>query len=233
MGKEMKITVVRDGPYLVTGGVPLAEELIDCDDSGTPVKWEPGRRFPDRQSYSLCRCGQSSDKPFCDNSHLEAGFRDSVPVKLPEPYFDDADVIEGPAVDLFDVTRLCVRAGFCHRGGNVWQLAATASDQDTLATVIADAVDCPSGRLVASRRRSGERIEPSHEPAISLIQIPSGKASGPLWVKGGIPIESIDGRLFEVRNRVTLCRCGASRNMPFCDASHTRIGFNDGSPSVR
>ena len=44
----------------------------------------------------------------------------------------------------------------------------------------------------------------------------------------GIQIESEDGTLYEVRNRVTLCRCGKSSNMPFCNGSHASIKFRDG-----
>jgi CDGSH-type Zn-finger protein len=51
---------------------------------------------------------------------------------------------------------------------------------------------------------------------------------GPLLVRGGIPVESEDGRPYEVRNRVTLCRCGHSRNKPFCDGTHDQIGFREG-----
>ncbi|UCF09264.1 MAG: CDGSH iron-sulfur domain-containing protein, partial [Thermoplasmata archaeon] len=43
---------------------------------------------------------------------------------------------------------------------------------------------------------------------------------GPIWVRGRIPIESADGHIYEIRNRVTLCRCGWSSNKPFCDSSH-------------
>ena len=99
--------------------------------------------------------------------------------------------------------------------------------------VIRDACDCPSGRLVARDKASGEPIEPDLEPSISVVEIPSAKQSGPLWVKGGIPIESAAGWRYEVRNRVTLCRCGRSRNMPFCDGMHAVYGFNDGDESVR
>jgi CDGSH-type Zn-finger protein len=48
-----------------------------------------------------------------------------------------------------------------------------------------------------------------------------------LWVRGGIPVISADGFAYEVRNRVTLCRCGASANKPFCDGSHYKISFRD------
>jgi hypothetical protein len=51
--------------------------------------------------------------------------------------------------------------------------------------------------------------------------------SGPLWVHGGIGVIGADGFAYEVRNRVALCRCGASRNKPFCDGSHVSTGFND------
>ncbi|HEY0196583.1 MAG TPA: CDGSH iron-sulfur domain-containing protein, partial [Methanobacterium sp.] len=45
--------------------------------------------------------------------------------------------------------------------------------------------------------------------------------------------ESADGYVYEVRNRVTLCRCGQSENKPFCDGTHMEIGFNDGDESLK
>jgi CDGSH-type Zn-finger protein len=53
--------------------------------------------------------------------------------------------------------------------------------------------------------------------------------SGPLWISGGVPIISCDGTEYEVRNRVTLCRCGRSGNKPFCDGTHVDIQFRDGA----
>ncbi|MCL5883087.1 MAG: CDGSH iron-sulfur domain-containing protein [Actinobacteria bacterium] len=230
---EMKITVTRNGPYVVTGNVPLNRELAICDRDGTPVRWEAGERYPDRGIYSLCRCGKSANKPYCDGAHLASGFKDAEhSPKQPEPFFEEADVIEGPGVTLYDYLSLCATGRFCHRGGDVWKLAATASDRESVECVIRDACDCPSGRLVAADRETGKPIEPDLKPEISLIELPGSKISGPLWVKGGIVIESIGGWQYEVRNRVTLCRCGTSRNMPFCDGSHISIGFNDGTEEV-
>lgn len=228
MGTEMKISVIRDGPLLVTGAVPLAEELIACDSLGTPTSWESGRSYPPQENYSLCRCGNSGSKPFCDGSHAETGFRDGE-VTPASAYFEVADVIEGPGITLYDHPPLCAKAGFCHRGGNIWKVTATGADAESVQLVIDDANDCPAGRLVAAARETGEAIEPGLEPSISLVEIPSGRSSGPVWVRGGIPIESIDGFIYERRNRVTLCRCGASKNMPFCDATHARISFFSGS----
>ena len=45
--KNCKVVVSRDGPYLVSGNLPLAEKIIVSDIEGTPVKWEEGRHHPD------------------------------------------------------------------------------------------------------------------------------------------------------------------------------------------
>jgi len=85
--------------------------------------------------------------------------------------------------------------------------------------------DCPAGRLVAWDKKTGRPIEPHFEPSIVLIEDPKMKCSGPIWVRGGIPVIGAEGFAYEIRNRVTLCRCGASSNKPFCDAKHLQIRF--------
>ena len=86
---------------------------------------------------------------------------------------------------------------------------------------------CPSGRLVAWDRETKAPLEPRLERSIGVVEDPAEGVAGPLWVRGGIPVVAADGEPYEVRNRVTLCRCGASKNKPFCDASHASIGFTD------
>jgi hypothetical protein len=83
-----------------------------------------------------------------------------------------------------------------------------------------EAGHCPAGRLVVWDRATGEAIEPKFEPSIGLIEDTANKVSGPIWVRGGVPVVSVDGETYEVRNRITLCRCGRSANKPFCDGSH-------------
>jgi hypothetical protein len=56
------IAVWRNGPYFVRGGVPV----VGAD----------GEPYEVRNRQSLCRCGQSGNKPFCDGSHRVVGFRD-------------------------------------------------------------------------------------------------------------------------------------------------------------
>ena len=89
-------------------------------------------------------------------------------------------------------------------------------------------MSCPGGRLVLRDRGTGKAIEPDLPPSIGVVEDPALGCSGPLWVRGGIRVESPDGRAHEIRNRVALCRCGASANKPFCNGSHASIKFNDG-----
>jgi CDGSH-type Zn-finger protein len=73
--KEFRIKVTKDGPYIVTGGVPLAQDIVAIGSDGEPEKWEKGPNYPDQESYALCRCGQSKNKPFCDGAHISIGFK--------------------------------------------------------------------------------------------------------------------------------------------------------------
>jgi hypothetical protein len=86
--------------------------------------------------------------------------------------------------------------------------------------VIENSSDCPSGRLVVVDKESRKTIEPALEKSIGFVQDPAIGVDGPLWVRGGIPVFSANGKMYEVRNRLTLCRCGKSSNKPFCDSSH-------------
>jgi CDGSH-type Zn-finger protein len=55
---------------------------------------------------------------------------------------------------------------------------------------------------------------------------------GPLCVTGSVSLKLSDGRIVETADRMTLCRCGASGNKPYCDGSHARIGFRDRAPDT-
>ena len=76
---------------------------------------------------------------------------------------------------------------------------------------------------------TGEAVEQKYEPSIGLIEDTAKRCAGPLWMRGGVRVVGADGFNYEVRNRMTLCRCGASKNKPFCDGTHVSIGFSDES----
>jgi len=129
------VAVVYKGPLFVSG---------DLEIEGAPPNL-PGVRF----RAALCRCGDSKNKPFCDNSHLTSGFEDYGSVGE-----------KGPGL-------------------------GTAG-----------------GRLA---------IKPLTD--------------GPLLFKGNLTLRSASGRIAWQGTQTALCRCGASKNKPFCDGSHKDAGF--------
>jgi len=213
-----RIKVSPHGPYLVSGGIPLVTLTPGTDAEGYPCGWRMGKQYLPQENYALCRCGRSKNKPFCDGTHAQIRF-DGTETASREPYLDRAEQIVGPDLDLTDARPLCVGASFCDRAGGIWDLTRRSDDPQARQTAIEEASDCPSGRLVVWDKH-GQAIEPEFEPSIGVVEDSAQGTHGPLWVRGGIPIESADGTVNEVRNRVTLCRCGKSTNMPFCDGSH-------------
>ncbi|WP_407308068.1 CDGSH iron-sulfur domain-containing protein [Desulfosporosinus sp. SB140] len=221
--QKCKIKIVRNGPYLVTGNVPLSEKIIEP--KGKSYEYEMGHSFHEAKEYALCRCGKSENSPFCDGSHEVSKF-DGTESASREKYTDRASKQEGPNLDLLDDDR-CAFARFCHREeGSVWELVDHSDNPKYREEAIKAASDCPAGRLVAVDKE-GNLIEPNLEPSIEILQDPERRVSGPIFVKGNIPIESSENFTYEVRNRVALCRCGKSRNKPFCDATHVSVRYID------
>jgi CDGSH-type Zn-finger protein len=225
-GSEVRIKVCKDGPYLVTGRIPITKQTISCDEKGTPRQWIEGEKYPLHETWSLCRCGQSEHKPFCDGTHVKVKF-DGTESASRQPYIEQAKKIDGSTLELDDAEILCASARFCHRGGEIWSLVARTEEPKTKKIVIEDAGDCPSGRLVVRDKKTGKTVEPDLEKSIGLVEDPNIGVSGPIWVRGGVPVESADGKEYEIRNRVTLCRCGKSANKPFCDSSHYPEDFQE------
>jgi CDGSH-type Zn-finger protein len=214
----LKIKVTKNGPYFIPSGVPISHQTIIVDAEGTPVEWRKGTEYPTKTCI-LCRCGQSKNKPFCDGTHVKVGF-DGTETASPEEYIDKAKRIDGPKLELRDIEELCASARFCHRAGGIWNLVPKSDDADAKRIAVEEACDCPSGRLIVKDKEAEKVVEANLEKSIGLIEDPAMGVSGPIWVRGGIPVESADGKTYRVRNRVTLCRCGKSANKPFCDSSH-------------
>jgi len=221
----MKITVTRNGPYLVEGAVPMARQSIGADAQGDSREWQEGESFETQETFALCRCGQSASKPYCDGSHVRVGF-DGTETASREAYDVQATEQVGPTVTLADAQPLCAYARFCDVAGQVWNLVEQEGAEAAELTV-REAGLCPSGRLVVRDQQSNADIEPEFTPSIGIVADLAEGLAGPIWVRGGITVTSSDGEPYEVRNRVTLCRCGASANKPFCDASHASIGFTE------
>lgn len=124
----------------------------------------------------------------------------------------------------YDAKR-CIHASECVRGlpavfdtsRRPWVLPSAASPD-----AVADVVQrCPSGALHFSRTDGGPAEAVSEENTI----VP--RPCGPLYVRGSVLLRASDGKPIVEDTRMSLCRCGQSRNKPFCDNSHRAAGFSD------
>lgn len=220
---QIKIKVTHQGPYQVSGLDHVTAETIVPNEEG--ASWEYQRdksEASQEQPMALCRCGNSKHAPFCDGSHEHTEW-DGEETATFEPIMDGAQAFPGPNLTLYDNEAYCAYARFCDAGGRIWNLVGIGSEEtDKLA--VREAFHCPAGRLMMYSN-DGKALEPDLTPEISPLKDPTMECDGPLFVKGGIIVESEDGRDYERRNRQTLCRCGQSSNKPFCDGSHASIHF--------
>lgn len=128
---------------------------------------------------------------------------------------------------LYDLAR-CIHAKECVAGlprvfdpdRRPWVDPDGASADSVARTIQA----CPTGAL-QYRRHDGGAEEAPPEPAIRLVP------DGPLYVEGRVELADADGRVRWTETRVALCRCGASKNKPFCDNAHLDIDFKTERPS--
>ena len=216
-----RITVRPNGPYIVRGGISLVRKTPVMSEHGEPLTWEKGAVLSTAGVYRLCRCGRSSTKPFCDGTHTIVEF-DGYETADTGPVADRAVNHEGEKIVVKDDRSLCTHAGFCgNRVTNIWKMVGKSDDTQVRAQIMAMVERCPSGALSFALEADGEIVELDLPKEIAVTP------DGPLWISGGIPVERRDGQPLETRNRVTLCRCGASAHKPLCDGTHKEIGFTD------
>lgn len=214
-----KIKIIKNGPYLVSGNIPLTESIISSDKN--EYYYKEGKIFEQKETYKLCRCGKSKTMPFCDGSHVDCKFQGITRAPLSD-IKERAVIYENSDFILEDTEELCAFARFCHgKNTDVW--SAFEKEDNDLAIKLA--CDCPAGRLVIKEKDTQKVIEPKYEESIVILQDPDRDCSGPIWVRGGVEIEDENGNILEKRNRVTLCRCGGSSNKPYCDAYHVDSKF--------
>lgn len=117
---------------------------------------------------------------------------------------------------------LCIHSEKCYHGlpavfdpnRRPWIQANAA----TAEAIIAQVRSCPSGALSIE---SGDKAAGSKEGAVRAEVL----RDGPLLVQGSITVVDADGKATAREGATAFCRCGASKNKPYCDGSHKTIGF--------
>ncbi|HMK10008.1 MAG TPA: CDGSH iron-sulfur domain-containing protein [Acidimicrobiales bacterium] len=214
---DVRIKVTPNGPYHVVGDAALVAKAQVETELGEPIAWEVGPELAHKERYALCRCGQSGRKPFCDGTHLRVGFEADDELRTREP-----TEYPGTGVTLFDDRNVCVHAGYCGTTiTNVWKMVRKTDDTAVRSMLIAMVERCPSGAVTYSLDGGATDNEPRLPAEIGVM------ANGPLWVTGSIPVDVGESGALQARNRVALCRCGASDRKPLCDGSHKSVGFVD------
>jgi CDGSH-type Zn-finger protein len=211
-----KITCLPNGPlYLLNDTAPVVVPNL-CRASGEPCT--------SVQGAALCRCGGSKNKPFCDGTHVTIGFTDQRIV-------DDAQNRRrsyiGRRITIHDNRGICAHVGFCtghlktvfRTGQKPWIDPDGAGVEEIIETIN----KCPSGALSYSIDNVEHRDQ-SREPLVKVIN------NGPYAITGGIELIGVTFGEGVSKEHYTLCRCGASKNKPFCDGAHWRLGFRDAVP---
>lgn len=214
MKKEKpKIACLPNGPYyLLNDTMPKAIPNIQTSKGGS---------CSTITGVALCRCGGSNNKPFCDGTHGKNGFTDE---KLADGSLDERTDYVGKKITIHDNRGICAHAGYCTDNlASVFRLKKEPwidPDGAAVKEVIETIKRCPSGAL-SYTVDNVEHRDQDREPMVTVTK------DGPYAITGGI--ELLEQSLGEgaSNEHYTLCRCGGSKNKPFCDGTHWSIGFED------
>ncbi len=200
------INPTENGPYLVSG-------LNNLVNRKGPVE--------SKETMALCRCGGSGNKPFCDGTHAKNGFSSA---KLDGRVLDQRDNYKGEKITIHDNRGICAHAGRCtdglaavfHLREEPWIYPNSADAEAIIATIN----QCPSGALSYSVNEEEHR-DRSGDPSVFIAP------NGPYVVSGGPRLENTERGEGASTEHFTMCRCGGSKNKPFCDGTHWSNGFMD------
>jgi CDGSH-type Zn-finger protein/ferredoxin len=220
-------TMIGDEPVVIRlspNGPLLVKNVVRF------VNWL-GEPLPCRPLMALCRCGASATKPYCDGSHAKIEFNDAKdPGRLP----DRCDTYVGEQVAILDNRATCQHSGSCtDRLPNVFHAKTepfVTPSGGRMDEIVRAVRDCPSGALsfAVDGVKARDLVDHHHTrpPTIEVTK------DGPYRITGGIALEEADGSDMSrnegaSREHFALCRCGHSRNKPFCTGMHWYVEFRD------
>jgi len=212
MMKTTKITATENGPFKIV--------------NASKIENAKGTLLSQEEELWLCRCGGSKNKPFCDGTHNTNGFTghsEAHEVSKTVEY-------KGKHIIIYDNRSICAKRGYCTRElPTVFQKNEKwiNPDGDSVEKIIDICNRCPSGALsyalIGEEKCWGDIVP---DTIVSLSEKRFG-SHGPYDVKGDREISGQASRQPESPVKTTLCRCGCSKNKPFCSGEHYKIKFQD------
>ncbi len=206
MSEKISIHASKNGPLVIEN---LKNLTNDAGNSVPVIK----------TTFALCRCGHSKSKPFCDGTHGETGFSDK---KLDGRQPRRTDNYAGKQITIHDDRGICAHVGFCTDGlPKVFRMGVEPwidPDAEPVKKIIGTIKKCPSGAL-SYTIDDVKHDTFSDTPEIKVTE------DGPYFVKGFIGLKDEDKPTSP--EHYALCRCGHSKNKPFCDGQHWYTKFQD------
>lgn len=200
-----KMTPIPNGPLKI--------------DSDTTILFKDGKQVEIPETAFLCRCGLSKNKPFCDGEHAKGDFNSASEIK--EELLQD---YPGEKITIHFNRSICSGAAECVRGlpsvfksgdGGDW----IRPDEASVETIAAAIKKCPSGAL-SYTLDNRLKIDERDIAKISIIK------NGPYNVEA-VEVAEKPTPTKCSNSKMALCRCGHSKNKPFCDYSHAEKGWQE------
>lgn len=208
-----KIACLPNGPYYLLVNMTATAVPSLCRANGEACSTVRG--------VALCRCGGSKNKPFCDGTHGTNGFTDR---RSADDSRNRRVSYRGTRITLHDNRGICAHAGVCtERLAAVFRMTQEPwidADGASVEEIVETVRNCPSGALsytIANVEYHGKERAP-------LVTVTD---DGPYAITGGVELIGVTFGVGASQEHYTLCRCGASKNKPFCDGSHWDAGFRD------
>lgn len=202
--KKGEIVFTEYTPYLVVN-----TKLFD----------QEGNEIDVPEVYSLCRCGKSKTKPFCDGTHSKIAFvgnREKEDKRGTKAYI-------GEKITIYDNRFLCQHKGACKLEGVFKSNDRPWIDPDGYEGInkIIEVIKlCPSGALTYSV--DGVEVRSWNENQKIIVA-----KDGPYCIQGEVSLKDslLSSNILVSKEHYTLCRCGESKKKPFCDGTHHDIEF--------
>src|ERR687897_1428959 len=218
--EKPKILPLPNGPYYLIND--MEPKIIEN------LQNSKGELLSTIRGVSLCRCGASKNKPFCDGTHGKIGFSSENKDNTGEQTTKDKRKnYVGKEITIHDNRRICSHAAECVNhlssvfkfNSRPWINPDSARTKEIIDTVR----KCPSGALSYSINGIEYRDPDEREPMVTVSK------NGPYLITGGIDLmgDNIQWAEGASKEHYTLCRCGASNYKPFCDGMHKTINFRD------